>query len=214
MRSMFRSVLLALVAVMALSAVAAASASAETGEWLLNEKPVTESTPVTFSLQPEKTFTLLSGGGGPSITCASVTGKGTVAPKGAGTITEFKLGKCTKTSRGICEEETKKSEEAKEWVTAVNLPWKTELTGQLNIFEGKSADPGWQFECTSILGTLKGTCTAYRLRTRVFGYPEGVMDEIPELPPYELLKCAGFEAEVNVHIVLKGPEGTRLSFKE
>jgi hypothetical protein len=229
MRSMFRSVFLALAALLALSAVATASASAH--EWLLNGKPVTESTPVTFALQSGTTFTLtdktIAVGGEPTLSCTAVTGKGTVAPGGLGTITEFKLAKCSKTKNGGgCEEETKKTEEGKEWVKAVHLPWKTSFANPEKLkMTGTSGFPGWQFECTFIWTKEieKDTCTEATLSQVSNGIEGGVKDEIPFAPPFERYACRTTigktegevrlnAAEVNVHIILKGPEGKTLSF--
>ncbi len=219
MRSMFRRVLLALVAVTALTAVAAASASAH--EWLLNEKPVTESTPITFSLTPGTTFRMKDGAGlGESLTCAAVTGKGTVGPKGAGTITEFKVSKCTRTKQGGCKSETKTEEEGKEWVKTYQLPWEMKFVGAPDEMEPVSSGhrPGWEFECTSITKEkLQDKCFRFSefFRTELYRVSEGVEEGFPTHPETEKFSCSlgGSESgEVKVFVLLKGPEGKRLGF--
>ena len=165
MRSMFRSVLLVLVAVIAVSAVAAASASAEP-EWLINEKPVTESTAVTFSKRSGSFFEMADKNsqlGAITITCSGVTGKGTVAPKGVGSITEFKLSKCYRTRIGGCKTQTQAEQESTEWVRMIHLSWPTKLTEEHNfgdwVGEEGPSRMGFEFECTNLLGgKMKDTC--------------------------------------------------------
>ncbi len=222
MRSMFRSVLVAFVAVLALSAVAASSALA-TPEWLLKEKPVTKSTPVTLS---KGTITLEDNGatGGPIEASCSSSGKGTVAPGGAGTVTEFKLAKCTKIKTGQCKREEAKEEEDKEWVKSLHLPWKT----QLGEYKGGVIDtlkPGasegeiaWEFECTNILGgKTKDECRGLFYNTELSAnLSEGVAQRFVGFEDNERFKCSlgsGGTGEWLGKDVLVGPAGETLSFK-
>lgn len=228
MRSMFRSALLTLMAVLALGAMAATSASAS--EWLINLKPVTESTPVTFSLKPGKKFELQDksiAGGEVLLTCAAVTGKGTVAPAGAGTITEMKLSKCTKIQKGACLEETKKSEEEKEWVRSTNLPWKTQFEGNFlapvdNLSAG-SPGVSWEFECKGIVGTIKDRCMKPIWETRLIGKPsEGVEQQFVPWPQGQThaMECETGTGPVRTGagnmtalVIVNGPEGKMLSYE-
>jgi hypothetical protein len=79
MRSRFRTVLVSSLAVCALGAVVSASASAH--EWKVNGKPLVGEKEVTYS-----GGTVMMAIGGKIIRCTSVTGKGSVKDKGAGTV--------------------------------------------------------------------------------------------------------------------------------
>jgi hypothetical protein len=229
MRSAFRTALLVMAAVAAFTALAAASASAEP-VWQLEGKPVTESTPVTFTLKQFVMEDQKQPGGATVVTCAAATGKGTIAPKGAGTITEFKLSKCTKVKSGLCQSEAKKSEEEKEWVKTLHLPWSTQLkeiavSGQLEDWvEAKGTeDMGWQWECTNLLGSkVKDECTtephesgAYK--TELSELAGGVLQNFPgyiQLDNFHLHCSLGGDGagEITAQILWTGPEGKRLSF--
>jgi hypothetical protein len=235
MRSMFRSVLLALVAALAVCGVAAASASASPAEWLLNGAPVTESTLVTLSLKSGTTVTLADktpegGTFETKITCSGFTGKGTVAPAGAGKITEFKLSKCTRTKQGICEAETKAQEESKEWVKAIKLPWETRLAERnastaefLLKGNGPGASAGWEFECKAFGFTVKDECRALQEDAEILQEGTGVDVRFRAFPSGFSIAgwgCkTGVEAlrssagELVADLIVKGPEGKTLSFK-
>jgi hypothetical protein len=224
---MCRSVLLAFVAVLAVSAVAAASASAEP-EWLLNGKPVTESTAVTFSKKPGSFFEIAdtkSSGGQITLTCSGVTGKGTVAPKGAGTITEFKLIKCYRTHIGACKTQTQAEQESTEWVRMIHLSWPTKLTTEHEFGAWVEGGMGFEFECTNILGgKTKDTCEsepvppAGSVFTRLRQQSGEVFQEFRGLlgptPPFKCSVGGAKAGEFYAAIVLKGPEGKKLSYKE
>lgn len=219
MRSMFRSVLLALVAVLALGAVVATAAYAEP-EWLLNEKPVTETTPVTFSNGDFewKTTTLL---GELEIKCSS-SGKGTVAPAGAGSITEFKLSKCTKIKRAGCVKETTEKEESTEWSKVLNLPWKTQLektrSAEIRNSIGGSINGtiAWEAECK--IAVTKEQQKVFCEARQQGGEPKKLSGEVSEtlstLPRNPIPFCNSSEGTglvySNIHV--KGPEGKALSF--
>jgi hypothetical protein len=236
MRSMFRSTLLVLVSLLAVSAVASASASAAP-EWLLNEKPVTESTPVTFTLRAFEASDTKSPGGAVTITCGAGSGKGTVAPSGGGSITEFKLSKCSRKVAGACKSQTKAEEESTEWVRMINLSWPTKLTttGRYRFGDwveshggnGAGPDMGFEWECTNIIGTkTKDKCEAGSIEeapwgtyiTEVHLEGEAVFQEFRQLEgPTPPLKCSigGRESgELYATIALKGPEGQKLTYKE
>jgi hypothetical protein len=220
-------------AVLAVSAVAAASASAEP-EWLVNEKPVTESTAVTFSKSGSvfEMADIKAFGGAIVLTCSGVTGKGTVAPKGAGTITEFKLSKCWRTRTGACKEQTKAEQESTEWVRMIHLSWPTKLVDKGLLAadrvetqggEGFGPHMGFEFECTNIIGTkTKDTCeTDIQLLgayvTELFQEREAVLQQFRQLQgPTPRLKCSvggAGSGEIYGDIVPKGPAGKTLSFK-
>lgn len=235
MRSMFRRTLLTLVSLLAVSAVAAASASAAP-EWLLNEKPVTESTPITFTLHFFEAGDIKSTGGAVTFTCGVGSGKGTVGPSGGGSITEFKLSKCWRTSIGVCKTQTKAEQESTEWVRMINLSWPTKLTTKR--FErladwvephGGSSPMGFEWECTNIIGgKTKDKCEAtesifeapvgtyptqvhYENHEAVYQYFNGLYESVPRL------KCSiggAGSGEFLATIVLKGPEGQKLTLKE
>jgi hypothetical protein len=90
MRSMFRTVLVALLAVLALGAVASASASAH--EWKVNGSPVVAAKEVTFS---GGSFEMEVRAFSFSAKCRKVSGKGDVEAEGKGKATELKLTECT-----------------------------------------------------------------------------------------------------------------------
>lgn len=217
MRSMFRSMILALVAALALSAAAAASASATEWEWLLNGTPVTESTAVTLS---ESTVELndlnapSANGNGQSLTCSgSVSGKGTVAPKGAGTITELKLTKCTLVHQGECKKESKEAEESKEWVKALHLPWKTQLDkssgiGLWKTTTGGTGSPGFRWECETLIGKYVDECTVSELLSEPKNEAWGVLMKFNwERGPVMFCTQGGKGGLYGGSMKLKGPAG-------
>lgn len=118
MRLISKSVLI-VVAALALTGVTAAAASAH--EWLVNEGKVKTLTPVTNS----GTFTIerkSESEGSETLKKCSLSGKGTVAAEGKGTVTEWKLTGCSLNPHygGQCKEGTLTA-------SATELPWKTEL---------------------------------------------------------------------------------------
>jgi hypothetical protein len=163
--------------------------------------------------------------GGPVALTCSVSGKGTVAPAGEGSITELRLSKCSKIKRGGCKTETKEAEESKEWVTAYGLPWKTQL-----MLNGKGAvrlkttlkigySVGFQWECKEALlgGTVKDVCTDPYVESEPENAATGVFDwyENNRLSPW--LDCTrGDEGSGTLYgkLTIKGPEGKILSVKE
>jgi hypothetical protein len=229
MRSMFRKLLLAMVTALAVSAVASASASAAP-EWLVEGKPVTASTPVTFTLNKFKAYNI----GGVVIECAAASGAGTVAPSGAGSITEFKLSKCHRNSAGNCKSETLEEQEKTEWVRMLHLSWPTKLKefdGRLKDWvEPNAGQPmGFEWECVGFLGTHIAEHCEMRA-TGVKEIPWGTLltslendattvqqrfETLREEPRFE---CSGsygsVEGEFDASIQLKGPEGKALSYKE
>lgn len=220
---MLRGVLAVLTAALIFSAMASASASAS--EWLLNKKAVTESTPVTLAPRSGHVFTLedrsVEGVGKVTITCAGITGKGTVAPEGQGTITAIKLSKCTESAseKGPCGEE-KKVEEEKEWVTATNLPSKIALEGATAWVGSRKHDPGWRFECEIpiLKSKLTGECKPRgeeRYKDGPVNITGGVALEFPGEGLDKNLTCGNAQdgGQMFGAIVLKGPEGKELSFK-
>jgi hypothetical protein len=124
MRSVSKSVLLA-VAALALSGLTAAAASAETApEWLLNGASVTTSTPVTDTATEFVIHRQEEGRGAEDeeVVNCTLSGKGTVNAKGAGTITAWNETSCRGVGRSEfeCEAGTVSASGAK-------LPWTTQL---------------------------------------------------------------------------------------
>jgi hypothetical protein len=232
MRSMFRSTLLVLVSLLVVGAVASASASAAP-EWLLEGKPVTKSTPITFTLHFFEAWEK----GGTKITCSAASGKGTVAPSGGGSITEFKLSKCWRTISGPCKSQTKAEQESTEWVRMINLSWPTKLVAKgLEAVDwveshggnGEGAPMGFEWECTNIFGTgkIKDKCEAGSIPPDPYGtYITSVHDEggtvyqefkglLGPTPPFTCSLGGEGSGEFYATIVLKGPEGQKLTHKE
>lgn len=215
MKSM-RIVFVALITVFAISAVASSAASAAEPEWLLSKKAVTTSTPVTLSEGTLEVTDFDSLLGKMGLIC-SVSGKGTVAAKGEGSITELKLTKCKKPQTSACEAETKE-EESKKWVTAVNLPWKTQLSGEgetfMTIHNETGFHVGFQFECKTVVGQEKDECTVGTIWSRLANNVWGVLGEFNplwgKLPSCTQSKKATGENFGTLKI--KGPEGQVLSF--
>ena len=146
MRSIFRSVLAALVVVLALSAVASAPALAATPEWNENNVPVKESKPVTSegTLELEGPFGYMSK---ERFSC-SFSSKGTVAPAGKGSVTEEKLTKCKREPR-LGQEITQCQEGQPLTATAIGLPWTTQLSSQGEI-QTTATKLGWKWECNTV----------------------------------------------------------------
>jgi hypothetical protein len=234
MKSLFRKLLLAMVSVLAISAVASATASAAP-EWLVEGKPVTKSTPVTFTLNKFKAFNT----GAFVIECAAATGAGTVAPSGVGSITEFKLSKCHRSGAGNCTSETLEEQEKTEWVRMVNLSWPTKLKkSPLGIEGGRLKDwvepngtkgMGFEWECAGYFGShIAERCEMgdtgseeipYRtLLTELEQVGATVRQRFETLQEERRFECSGSygkaEGEFDAIILLKGPEGKALSYKE
>jgi hypothetical protein len=149
MRTMLRSVLLALVAALTLGAVASASAFASP-EWQLNGKPVTESTPVTLSTGVFEARLLKTSFGQIGVSCSISGGKGTVEPKGKGSITEFTITNCKR--KEICKEGT-------ESVSVLHLSWKTELVEDPKVDDRFGTGVyGWEWKCGTALGSFSVAC--------------------------------------------------------
>ncbi len=145
MKWVFRSSLMAVVAMLAMGA-GAGSASAH--EWLLGGSPVTEATSVKTS--PKLTLILTENGneGEAEISC-NMSEKYAVNKEGKGSITELGLTSCklSKASQ-FCESQLKS-------VKAMHLPWSTQITERFgevvplwNELSGSGLGrPGFQFEC-------------------------------------------------------------------
>jgi hypothetical protein len=147
MKLAFRSLFMAVVAILAFSAVAAGSASAH--EWLLGSSPVTAATSVKTAPKLTLVWTNSEGLIGAEINC-KMSEKYTVNTGGKGSITELGLTNCSLTDGSYeCESELKS-------VKVMNFPWSTqivELHGEVvplwNELLSGTGRPGFQWECLS-----------------------------------------------------------------
>jgi hypothetical protein len=151
MRSIFRSVLVALVAVSALGAVAAASALA--AQWRENGAPVTETKPVTYT----GTIKFEGGAEDGAFKC-NISGKGTI--KGAeGSATEVTFSGCNEIRRPtICEASKPFT------VKPIHLPWRTSLFENFRHevgtqLTGNTEQVGFQWECTALGIKITESCS-------------------------------------------------------
>jgi hypothetical protein len=228
---MFRSVLLAVVAVLALSAVAAASASAAEPEWQLNEKPVTKATATTLSSAAEafKLEDWGTSGGAVEIKC-SAAGEGEVAPEGKGAITKLTMTKCHLVKSGGCKKEEQKVEESHEWVKLLGLPLKSKLAEEPSYEDRllNAGNLGFSYECTNILGTKsKDECRNHNeiqewFQLEAYNEPLGVLLEFATLSSRSKnvrFKCSLSNGqsprtgELFGAVLMKGPSGETLSIK-
>jgi hypothetical protein len=171
MRFVFRSVPLALLAVLAVSAAASASASASP-EWQLNGKPVTKATATTLSSAASG---ITVSNSSETIKC-SLSGSGEVAEKGKGAITKVTLTKCHFTTIGLCKTQTQKEREegeSHEWVKVAGPRWSTQLNEEDNdvLVPSESINFSFTYECTNFLGLGKVKVECHN--------PSGVGYEIP-----------------------------------
>jgi len=119
MRSVFKSVLVALVAVLALSAIAAASASAY--EFGVEGTPIGTGISVPFTATGSPA---VLNSAGLKIECTSVTGSGDLQAEGKSTLA-VELASCTVSKPAYCQ---------------IAQPIKFNTKNELTAFEGKSAD--------------------------------------------------------------------------
>lgn len=147
----------ALIGVCLLCAVACAPAFGETPGWELNKEAVKETTAlksrIAQTLKIEDTKLL---GSAVAVECKG-SDEGNVSTTGKGEITKFTATEC-KPATGGCTAGTVK-------VTALHLPWKTQLEGPgeaafiLDKMSGASGAPGWVFECTIFGVKVTDECT-------------------------------------------------------
>ncbi len=183
MRSVFRKVLVVLVAVFALGAVASASALASP-QWRENGVRVTESKPVTFS----GTLTLEDNPTKQGEFTCSLSDKGTVGSEGKGSVTESTLTNCKILKSPICEKAQPVT------VKAIHLPWTTQLylpgPGTGNSVKSSGAGlPGWTWECKVLGFKYTDTCSG-ELFGSAFESGLGVVGEVLGGPAYqEAISC-------------------------
>jgi hypothetical protein len=229
MRSMFRSVLVALVAALALSAVAAGSAAASEPEWYLNNKLVTESKATSLSSAAEA-IRLEDIGVGDEIKC-SLSGTGEVTEKGKGAISTVKFTKChlVKVAALTCKKGVQSEEESHEWVKALGFPLQSQLkkvglTGNLeDQLPSASGKLGFSYECTNVLGgKTTDVCTYWAGEGSWYEVPSqneatGVRLEFGWINSRNVrFKCSiGGDARglFEGFALLKGPTGETLSVK-
>jgi hypothetical protein len=158
----FKTLTIALTALIALGALSATGASAES--WKLHGSKVTESLPVTA----EGNIELTEHSWGYSISCPFKQ-KGTV--QGAtGTITGEKKFLCTPViGNGVCESAIE--------LEALNLPWTTELAAVggfvRNSIKSSVGVPEWLSKCTGTRGKTEILC-GIQTSTGMFNASEGV----------------------------------------
>jgi hypothetical protein len=188
MKSPLRIGLTALAAVLVLSAVVAATASAAP-EWYAKKagvfKKVTTAVKVEFEASKLAMIDNL-GGAYEGMSCTTSNfGHGTVEAAGAGKIetfsaengkTQCKGGKIKENGEGnVCEEH------GIEEMTAINAPWKTQLSAEGTSIRAsissESGTPGFRFKCktiggTSILVTCEGNTSAHAFSNATAGLVE------------------------------------------
>jgi hypothetical protein len=208
------------VAALALSGITAAAASAEPPpEWLLNEAPVTTSTPVTdtatgFTINRQEE----GDQGAETVTCA-LSGKGTVNAKGAGTITAWNETSCRGVGGGgfECEAGTVSASGAK-------LPWTTQLALTTEVSDVNNRVNGFEltWQCQAKwLGTgpklFKVTCSDSFVSNWLETTEKGLGEGWNWIPSAEL-RCVRTWGSVNYgsgdavvrgnFTLLKGEKGT------
>lgn len=151
---------LAFSAMFLISGLAAASASAH--QWTLNNAPITTAVPTSGSGTLELTDTNGFFGSTVTVKCSGTT-TGTAGPGAADTTSTVTVSSCTTVS-GVCSSPT---------ATAVDLPWKTELStdakGVLRdtIKSDGNGAPGYTVTCTVFGSTIKDKCTSERGQPKV-----------------------------------------------
>jgi hypothetical protein len=160
---MFRTVLVALIAVFALTAIAASSALASP-EWYVKKagvfKKVTTAVKVEFEASKLAMIYNL-GGGYEGMSCTTSTfGHGTVEAAGVGKIEAFRAGRPEENCQGGKIKENSEgnvcTEHGIEEMTAINTPWTTQLSAEgtsIRMGISQSPLPGFKFKCKTIGGT-------------------------------------------------------------
>lgn len=140
-----------------------------TPEWFVKGTPVTSNVSIKsksvggITLEDTKVLGVAS-----AIECKT-TGEGTVGSAGKDKVTAVTPSEC-KVVKGPCTSIIK--------VTAVHLPWNTQLEEveskvRDKIASGGSGAPGWEVECNTAIGKVKDTCTG-ETSTAVENVTEGV----------------------------------------
>jgi hypothetical protein len=213
MRSMSRTVLVALATVAASVAMTAAPVSAlASPHWLENGVRITESKPFTsegtvFHLQisSERLNQI-------TVSC-SIHGKGTVGAEGTGSLTESSLTNCSITeSTGACEKNQPFT------IKPLNAPWSMALYNQTGVhikLGSGGKEPGWKLECTE-LGTVKvsESCTGL-VYGSVSNWTNGEVGEALGGPQFqEPIHCEHGSANLTKQLIndhLKLASGAQLS---
>jgi hypothetical protein len=180
MRVLLSKCMILAVSALAVSGIAAATASAaEEALWIYNGGPVQKSVPVTDTGTVSLTVKDAIFGVGEVVSC-KVSGKGTVAPQGAGTITAWNLTGCHQN------EAAAKCQEGSPLVaSALDLPWSSQLHGGAGIppeavntiFSPTTHQVGLTYQCNWNLGLHKVTCTATSDENRVKNSEGGTVAE-------------------------------------
>jgi hypothetical protein len=194
-----------------LFAIACAPVFAEGPIWELNKEPVVEKTSVTsrvvemFRIEDMKTVT-----GAVAVECRG-SDEGNVSTSGKGEIIKFTTTEC-KPSTGGCGAGTIK-------VTALHLPWKTQLEGPgetgayfLDKMSSGESVPGWKMECTILGITFVDECT--KEATHLLQAGSGGVDTLFETElEAEALNCSvggSGQGLVSATDLLENPGGREL----
>jgi hypothetical protein len=194
-----------------LSAVVCAPAFAEVPLWELNKVPVTETTSVNSKITEKLRIEDMNTPSGAVAVECNGSDEGNVNTGGKGEITKLTATEC-KPSTGGCGTGTVK-------VTALHLPWKTQLEepGEGAYFLDKTTSgestPGWKMECT-ILG-IKFTDECTGETTHLIEAVSGGVDTVfePELETKALNCTIGGSGQglVSAADLLENPGGKKLA---
>lgn len=151
---------LVLAAVFALGAVTAASAMAEPHKWLVNGENVELGVELATQSELVKPMRLEDTdvlGMKVEVECKKATDTGDVLAMGVDKelTLAFELASCTVVAGTLCSKLVA--------VTAVNLPWETQLSGTTfrdSFVKGTGGDPGWLVQCETPLGKFEDKCTS------------------------------------------------------
>lgn len=176
---MFRTVLVALIAVFALTAISASSALAAP-EWYVKKAGVWSKVTTSVKVTLENSWELNDTKFSPTPLAVSCTGsgEGEIKSAGAGKISKFPTTKCepAKIEHNSCK--------AWEGSASGNLPWGAELyseAGQLRqrLVSGGVGTPDWAFTCQTLLGSRTDECfanTSTHMTNNSGGFVEAVFD--------------------------------------
>jgi hypothetical protein len=194
-------ILSTMIAVLTISFIVTSVASAGP-EFLINGLPITskkENQITSGSLLLEETSLKVD------ITC-EVSGTGTVGPGAADTTSTLTISKC----------ESKSGCEPTITVTAVNLPWKTELldVGASEIRDmitsGGSGSPGWLIECRVLGVKVSDTCTAAEASSKATNLENNVDMTFDETSESSTCTIGGAKTGLNLGLILESIIGVKL----
>lgn len=196
-----QSILPTMIAVLTISLIVTALASAAP-EFLINGQPITskkENSITSSSLLLEETSLKID------ITC-EVSGTGTVGPGATDTTSTLTTSKC----------ESKSGCSTVNAVTAVNLPWKTELldVGASEIRDaitsGGSGAPGWLIECTVLGVKVSDTCTTAEASSKATNLENNVDMTFEETSELSNCTLGGAKTGLTLGLFLESIIGVKL----